>query len=164
MPKHLWIIRHAKAKDNEAGEADFDRKLSKRGKEDAEEMALELKKIGIAPQKIYVSPAKRTRKTAEIMAEVLAYAENDLVEVSGVYEASQQTLLKIINNFDDAADRAFLIGHNPGLTLIADYLSDKDIDFLPTCGIAYIQFDFDSWQLVSRNTGKLQWLKSPKEI
>jgi phosphohistidine phosphatase len=164
MPKHLWIIRHAKAKDIEFGEADFDRKLSKRGKEDAEEMANELKKKGILPDKIYVSPAKRTRKTAEIMAEVLNYSEDNLVEIAGIYEASQQTLLKIINSFDDDANQVLLIGHNPGLTLVADYLSDKDIDFLPTCGVAYIQFDFDSWQLVSRNTGKLQWLKSPKEI
>jgi phosphohistidine phosphatase len=164
MPKHLWIIRHAKAKDIEFGEADFERKLSKRGKEDAEEMAIELKKKGISPDKIYVSPAKRTRKTAEIMAEVLNYPIDNLVEIAGIYEASQQTLAKIIHNFDDSVSQVLLIGHNPGLTLVADYLSDQEIDFLPTCGVAYIQFEVDSWQLISRNTGKFQWLKSPKEI
>jgi len=164
MSKHLLIIRHAKAKEQESGESDFERKLSKRGKEDAEEMAKELKKMNILPDKIFVSPAKRTAKTAEIMAEVLDYPMTNLDFKPEIYEASQHTLLKIINNFDDSIDLAFLVGHNPGLTLISDYLSIEEVDFLPTCGMAFFTFEADTWQMIGRNFGKLMWLKSPKEI
>jgi phosphohistidine phosphatase len=163
MPKYLLIIRHAKAKEIELGQADFERKLSKRGKSDAEELGGELKKMNVIPDTFYVSPAKRTHKTAEIIAEELNLTPEKIQLLPEIYEAAQHTLLKIINKFDRQSQIACLIGHNPGLTLIADYLSGGKVDFLPTCGSVYLQFDLDDWQMISKNTGQLLWLKSPKE-
>ena len=37
-----------------------------------------------------------------------------------------------------------LIGHNPGLTDLANDLG-CDIDNIPTCGIVEMEFDTDSW-------------------
>ncbi|NJL15573.1 MAG: hypothetical protein HC913_22905 [Microscillaceae bacterium] len=74
MSKQLCLIRHAKAKEIKPEQADFDRKLAKRGRADAEVMAQQLLSLSLKPDLLYCSPAERTRETVEIFAQVLGYA------------------------------------------------------------------------------------------
>ncbi|GAB4407657.1 MAG: phosphohistidine phosphatase SixA [Microscillaceae bacterium] len=162
MSKQLCLIRHAKAKEIKPEQVDFDRKLAKRGRADAEAMAQQLLPLGLKPTLIYSSPAERTRETAEIFAQVLGYAPEKIVHVPEVYEANLQTLLEVVNKMSDEADTALLVGHNPGLTVLADYLSPTEVAFLPTTGMALFEFEVDSWSEISGSTGTLLWLKNPK--
>ncbi len=164
MQKELLIIRHAKAKEMKVGQADFDRKLSKKGISHAHMMSQILTELSIIPDKIYSSPARRTTMTAEIFAENLNYPQDQLIFDKNIYEAGVSTLLEIVNQMDEAARLTCLVGHNPGLTLLADYLCDSGVEFIPTCGMAYLKFEVDSWQAVSQTTGNLIWLKTPKMI
>lgn len=162
MKKKLLIIRHAKAKEIKPGQADFDRKLSAKGISHAHLMANQLLELGIKADKMYVSPARRTVMTADIFAEVLSYTSDHFIFEKNIYEASFQTLLNIVNQFDEQAETAFIIGHNPGLTYLADYLCGGGIEFIPTTGIAYISFELEKWAWISEGTGNLLWLKTPK--
>lgn len=164
MQKTLLIIRHAKAKEIKIGQADFERKLSKKGIGHANTMANILEEIQVKPDKIYASPAQRTKMTAEIFAETLQHSLDNLVFKKDIYEASSNTLLDIVTNFDDHVQVAFIVGHNPGVTLLADDLTEAGVDFIPTCGMALITFEIDSWRMVSRGLGSLVWLKKPKMI
>lgn len=164
MQRNLIIVRHAKAKEITTGQADFDRKLSKRGVSDAHLIGQMLKELAIQPDKIYASPSRRTTMTANILAEELAYPADELIFDHEIYEASSNTLLNIVNNFDDHIKVAFLIGHNPGLTLLADYLSNANIEFIPTSGMVNLVFEMESWKMVSKDLGSLVWFKSPKMI
>jgi phosphohistidine phosphatase len=164
MQKNLVIIRHAKAKEMKDEEADFDRELHKKGISHANMMGRLLKNLHLFPDKIYSSPALRTQMTAEIFAEVLGYEKGKLIFEQNIYEASTSILLEIVNNFDESAHTVFLVGHNPGLTLLADYLCSETVEFIPTTGMVYITFEVDTWKMLSKELGQLVWLKSPKEI
>ena len=72
-------------------------------------------------------------------------------------------LLQTIEAFPDEAVSAFLVGHNPGMTCLAEYLTRKQIGSLPTCGVACIEMDIDSWSLAGRGLGNLDFLDYPKK-
>ena len=56
----------------------------------------------------------------------------------------------------------FLFGHNPTLTDLSNYLTDEYIDNIPTCGIAEIHFDVNSWEEIYQGNGYLASLDYPK--
>lgn len=164
MPKDLFIIRHAKTEQISAGQSDFERQLTQRGHADAQLIGEMFKELGIKPDKIYASPAKRTSQTAQILCQSLAISAETIIFEATIYEASLKTLFALVSRFDEGANCAFLIGHNPGLMLLGDYLSNQPIDFLPTTGTIYLHFEIDSWQEVSAGLGHQQWFKTPKML
>ena len=164
MQREILIIRHAKAEEIRYGQNDFDRALKKRGLRDSDKMGNLLLNRQLNPDLICSSPAKRTTMTAEIMADILGYDKDKILFKSEIYEAGLITLLNIVNSFPDDAQRIYMVGHNPGFTMLADYLGDQNIDFIPTCGIAYIRFELDSWTMVSKGLGQTVWLEIPKAI
>ena len=110
--RRLYLIRHAKSSWSEAGLRDFDRPLNSRGKVDAPYMGKRLAAHGVRPDLIFASPAKRTRKTAQYIAEAVDYPVKDIVFFAAIYEAGVADLLRIIGQAMDEAGCLFLIGHN----------------------------------------------------
>lgn len=161
--KTLYLIRHAKSSWETANLTDFDRPLNERGKKNAPEMGKFLKKENHYPDLILSSPAKRALKTARIIAEEIGYPKNKIEEEIKIYEASVSDLLKITNQLDEKLNTVFLFGHNPGFTDFLNYLTDESISNIPTCGIAKIEFEVDSWKKISGGTGKLVYFNSPKK-
>lgn len=163
MAKDLFIIRHAKS-DWSFDVSDFERPLNVRGFKNAPEMGIRLAQYAVLPQHVVSSPAKRAITTAQIFAEHLRIPVKDIQTEKSIYEALPNTLLKLINGLDNSHDRVALFGHNPGLTLLANYLADKQISDIPTCGIVHIRFDdVDDWALVSEGTGTMVWFIYPKD-
>jgi phosphohistidine phosphatase len=78
-----------------------------------------------------------------------------------IYDASQQTLLDIVNQFPDDRNFIGLVGHNPGIGQLLNYFTDDDREMSPGAA-AVITFDVDEWKLISYNTGKVIWFSSPK--
>ena|SRR2546428_4772017 len=159
--KTLYLIRHAKSDQTVLG-SDFDRPLNERGLKDAPKMAKRLLKRKVHPDLIISSPAKRALTTAKTFAETLNYGLKNIYEEILIYEASTSTLLSVINNIDDKYKVVLLFGHNPGITYIINYLTNSDLDNLPTCGLVKIEFEFDSWKLVSAAGGTVSYLDYPK--
>ena len=162
MAKQLFIIRHAKS-DWSFDVSDFERPLNFRGFKNAPEMAMRLVQYTILPQYLVSSPAKRAITTAQIFAEHLRIPVSDIQTDDRIYEALPNTLLQLINGLDNRYDRVALFGHNPGFTLLANYLADDYIADIPTCGIVHIRFDsIDDWASVSGGTGTMAWFTYPK--
>jgi phosphohistidine phosphatase len=157
--KKLLLIRHSKA-EKDTGGKDFDRPLKYPGIQDARFMADLLKEKGLVPQLIITSPALRTKTTAEIFADGLKLAKPQ--EEKSIYEATQQTLLKIINRLSDSLDFVAIVGHNPGIAYILQYLAGEARE-VHTSTVALIEFDTDRWTEISGDTGKLTYYGSPKE-
>ncbi len=165
MTKKLYIIRHAKAKDADEFEADFDRQLSQRGIQDAKTTGNWAKQNNIMPDFILCSPAERTRKTSEVLAKVLGFPDTKIEHELYMYEASQPTLLNLVNEaIPQEANTVFLIGHNPSCTLLADYISNVNITFMPTCAVVGLSFEVDSWGEISQGMGSLICFQIPKEL
>ena len=160
--KELYIIRHAKSSWSNSQLRDFDRPLNDRGRAAAPEMGERLMKAGITPDVIISSPANRAITTAIIIAEKFE-KKIEIIEESELYHASTFLLLQIVNRLPDKFEKVFLVGHNPGLTDFAGYLSNDQFGNLPTAAVVGIRFDIDSWSLISGSTGDCFLYDYPKK-
>lgn len=161
--KRLYLIRHAKSSWSNPDVGDFDRSLNDRGKRDAPEMGRRLKESKVEPELILSSPAKRARKTAKIVAKEINFPKKHIMTDESIYLAGVSTLLEVIRHIDDALHQVILVGHNPGLTDLADYLTNCQIDNIPTCGIFCMDFDIRSWKEVAKGEGKFVFFDYPKK-
>jgi phosphohistidine phosphatase len=156
--KKLLIIRHAKAT-HKPGFIDFERPLTSSGVADAGIMAERIKHKGLTPDLIIASPALRTKATADIITQHLSISKAPTNAL--IYDASEKTLIEVINAFPDQHQFIGLVGHNPGITQILYTLTDSYQE-MDTCSVALITFDdADSWAEVSAGTGKLVSYDSP---
>ncbi|MCG3720206.1 histidine phosphatase family protein, partial [Aliarcobacter butzleri] len=57
----------------------------------------------------------------------------------------------------------FLIGHNPGLCDLTNFLVDKSFENIPTCGIVEIDFDVKNWKDISKENSNLISFEYPKK-
>jgi len=70
MSRELWLLRHAKAKQNDSIE-DFDRALKKRGKQAVQNLGVWLQQQNLIPDFVVSSPAKRAISTAVRVLEAM---------------------------------------------------------------------------------------------
>lgn len=161
--KTLYLIRHAKSSWSEPVLSDFERPLNHRGKHDAPFMGKLLKEQKVVADKIISSPAVRAYTTARIIASEINYPVEKIETDKNIYEASASEILNIIQEVPDSVNTLMLFGHNPGFTMLNNYLSGRQVDNIPTCGIAKIEFDVDSWKEVNINKGRLAAFEFPKK-
>lgn len=161
--KHLYLVRHAKSSWDEPSLSDIDRPLNKRGKRDAPFMGKLLRKMKVKPDLIITSPAKRALTTAKIFAEELDHPDKRLVVDERLYGASSREILSILASSDNNLDAIMVFGHNPALTTLINYISNADLDNLPTAAAAGIQFDITGWEGIQGTKGKLQFYEFPKK-
>lgn len=159
--RELILIRHAKSDWSNPLLDDFERPLNKRGSKNAPFMAKILKKEIQKPDLIISSPSFRTKLTLEYFLKVFEYKGEVIFEKS-IYEAPFENLLKVIKNIDDKYKTIFLIGHNPGLNDLANFLLGSFEDNIATSGVLKIDFDTNSWKNISKDNSKLIFFKYPK--
>ena len=70
--RRLMLLRHAKTERAELGERDRDRKLTKRGRTDAQAIGAYMARHGLVPDLALVSPANRARETWALAADYFA--------------------------------------------------------------------------------------------
>lgn len=162
--KRLTLVRHAKSSWKDTTLADRDRPLSGRGKRDAPRMGAQLAAIDIAPDIILVSPARRTRKTASLIAGEIPDADRRILIDPALYEASAAVLLERVRALDESWRHVMLIGHNPGLTDLVNQLTAIGIDNLPTCGVLVADLDVASWCGVEPGCGSVALYLTPKAL
>lgn len=159
--KTLYLARHAKSFWGDQSLRDFDRPLNKRGKRDAPFMGEVLREKKIEVNLIICSPAKRTKKTAIEIANKIGYQEKRILFDEKLYEASPNTILTILNKIDDKFESVMIFGHNPGLTLLNNHISNQYLDNIPTCGIVALQSD-KKWSEIGKNSCKQIFFDYPK--
>ena len=159
--KTLYLARHAKSSWKHPELSDTERPLNKRGKRDAPYIGNLLKEKGVKPDIVISSPAVRARKTALAIAEIIDYPKSKILIDNNIYESSSSELIKIIQGFDDKYNSVMMFGHNPGFTMLNNYLTDSFIDNVPTCGVVGIHFN-SSWKKINSNSGKAFFFIYPK--
>jgi phosphohistidine phosphatase len=159
--KTICLIRHAKTEEQEQGQLDFDRELAARGLKDAPEIARLLLEKKIIPDYIVSSPARRAISTAILIAKAYSFSTTRIEQNSLIYNASLTTLFKLIKTFRDEHDTVFMIGHNPAITLLANYLCMKPILHVPTSGVVCFTFDVKKWSDIEAMKGKQKFFIHP---
>lgn len=161
--KTLYLIRHAKSDWSDESLSDFDRPLNHRGMKDAPLMGSHLADKGIHPDLILSSPALRAKTTALAIASVLSYPHESIRYESDLYACDVETILSAIRGVSDSIDTIFLFGHNPELTECTNYLTDGDIENIPTCGIVEMWLLKDDWKSIGKNSAELRSFDFPKK-
>ena len=163
MGRTLILVRHAKSSWKHEGLSDFERPLNNRGFKNAPEMGRRLVDENLSVETIISSPALRAITTAKLIADEMAFNIRKIEQNEQIYEASLTTLIDLVSGLDNNSHRVMLVGHNPGLTVLCNYLSDARIDNMPTCSIAQIHFDIDRWDSISEHAGRLVDFDYPKK-
>lgn len=159
----LTVVRHAKSSWDDSKLSDFERPLNERGRRDAPAMARRLLKVPPRPDLLISSPATRALTTARIFADEAGIKTQDLAIDAKIYDASVDTLLKVVRGLDDGARHVVLFGHNPGMTELAHLLADCPFDEMPTCSAARVEFAAKSWHDIAPHDGKLVHYMFPKD-
>jgi len=115
----------------------------------------------ISLQLIISSSSSRTKSTAETLAQLTGYALDKVIFSEEAYNGSMRNLLEIINNLSEGIESVMIVGHNPGISYLSEYLTHESIGDLPTCGVVNIGFENIQWKDISAGSGKLVWLKYP---
>jgi phosphohistidine phosphatase len=159
--KTLFLVRHAKSSWKYPELDDFERPLNRRGRESLESMGELLKEIKAAPDLIISSPATRAATTARAIADMINYSLENILYSESIYMSDADILLHFIQDIDDDVKEAMLIGHNPALTELGNYISNKQISNIPTCGIFCVEFNIPSWRKIGERCGILKFFEFP---
>ena len=159
--RKLILLRHAKSSWKDTSLDDFDRPLNRRGKKDAPIMADKLSMRKIKIDLIISSPAKRTTETVKIFANILGY-HSEIIFNGKLYEASYNEILEVINLIDDKYQNVLLVCHNPGITDLANYISNYFIENISTSGIVGLSTN-NSWKNINENGCTLLFYDYPQK-
>ena len=159
--RKLILLRHAKSSWKDTSLDDFDRPLNRRGKKDAPIMADKLVMRKIKIDLIISSPAKRTTETAKIFANILGY-QSEIIFNDKLYGASYNEILEVINLIDDKYQNVLLVCHNPGITDLANYISNYFIENISTSGIVGLSTN-NSWKNINENGCTLLFYDYPQK-
>ncbi len=164
MQRTLFIMRHAQAEEIHSHLHDKDRELTSKGQQEALMMASQLAKLGVKPDYIYTSIAKRTQQTAALISDVLKLPAESIVTEEELYNSSIRSYLSFINQMDAGIRSVILVGHNPTVSYLAEYLSGAEIGSMPTAGICIIHAPALSWKEFSKDSVSLQEFIFPDQF
>lgn len=166
--KELWLCRHADAQGG-AGIADHERDLTPAGRRAAEALATWLAARGLRPQRVLTSSALRARRTAELVFGGLTPAPEVLV-AGALYLAAPAGIRRVIAELGGDAGCLAVVGHNPGLHLLACELAVAgDVAVLarlrsgfPPTALARIGLPVADWAMITWARGRLLELLHPE--
>lgn len=161
----IVLIRHAKSSWDNPDLADFDRPLNDRGFTDAPLMGKQLALQGLRFDAIIASPSKRTTQTLSFLLKEIKFPESKIVWDSSIFHSSSDNLIHILQSLDPSVKTVALVGHNPSMTDLANYLqSDTLIENVPTCGIVCVRAELPAWSDLQHQKAKLEFFIYPKGI
>ena len=169
----LLLLRHAKSSRGDASMADRDRPLSGRGRAAAASMRQVMLQLGLAPDLVLVSPARRTLQTLEALE---PWEDTPLIEpVEALYLAHVMTLVQALRSVADTVRSVLLIGHNPGMHELALALAgERDLASpahvarglvagYPTGALAEFAIA-GPWHQLDKGGGRLMRFLIPREL
>ena len=167
--RRLILLRHAKTEHSAPSGRDVDRRLDKRGTQDAHDVGQWLARNSFTPDLAWVSTAHRAQQTWDILAK--SFTTTRVEHRDELYSADAGDLLTMIHAAGIADPKVLMIvAHNPsmhelGLALIAagEMAGRQALAAnLPTTGVIVIDFTVEDWSDVGFRKGSLERFVSPK--
>jgi phosphohistidine phosphatase len=111
--RQLILLRHAKSSWDDASMPDRDRPLNARGREAAALVRQKMRELGLAPDMVLLSTARRTTETLEALE---PWDDAPLVEpMDSLYLAPPSEILAALRAVPETVRSVLVIGHNPGM-------------------------------------------------
>ena len=167
----LTLVRHAKA-EHVPGKTDHDRELAPRGRKDARAIGAWLSdpSHAVVHGVALCSTSERTRQTLEGICAGGAFAKDTRYD-ERIYDASAAGLLEILREVPDSVCAVLMIGHAPGIPVLATSLAHNDSGSsdvmerlslgFPTSGLAVLGFD-GHWAALAPETAYLRDFVVPR--
>ncbi len=111
--RQLLLLRHAKSSWDEATLSDHARPLNARGRRAAAAIAERMRALGLVPDVVLVSSARRTLQTLEALRPIEGAPIIHVLDA--LYLAPWLTLMEGLRKVPETARSVLLIAHNPGL-------------------------------------------------
>ncbi|NOR88421.1 MAG: hypothetical protein GQ527_12505 [Bacteroidales bacterium] len=108
--------------------------------------------------------AQRTMETAAEIQEVLGLNKKIITEDKMLYLASSNSMLDVIYSVNDQINDLMIIGHNPGVSSLATFLSNSDIDWMPTSSVVAVELDVNKWTDIAQANKKLLFYVKPSDL
>lgn len=143
--KQLSLIRHSFAESGNAKLSDRDRRLSQNGRSVAKEIFSDWPDYMQKPDMVYVSSAKRTRNTWDILNGFLNLGTSRVIYSDGLYKGSGYDYLSFILGLSDDFDKVVLIGHNPSISELGMKLSKGFNRGFSPCTCLHLKTPANSW-------------------
>jgi phosphohistidine phosphatase len=165
----LLLLRHAKSSWDEPKLPDRDRPLNKRGRNAAVAMRNMMRELGLVPDVVLVSPARRTQET---LAALEPWDDTPVVEpLEKLYLASAPQLLEVLQDLTETVRSAMLVGHNPGMHELAALLIGQPVpeqarrvhDKFPTGALAEFAIR-GPWSELHAGSGQLVRFLTPRDL
>lgn len=142
--KIIAFLRHSLADSKRSGQKDLDRIITVDGEDLAREMAKKLRKEMNQLDLAIVSPAERTKQTAEIFLKEVS-VNNTIFNDNLYYGMGLRDFERLFYDMDDEISDVLIVGHNPFITQISMYFTDKYDLFLHPSSFVIVKFDIDKW-------------------
>lgn len=167
MSRELWLMRHGKAERYDGNE-DYDRRLKKRGKKDANRIGEWLKDQRLLPDAVISSPATRAIMTAKIICDVIGFERQHIQMEKRLYDEGLSRVKSVLADCPETFNRVLLVGHNPELEELFTYLvtstSLPDLEkLLPTAALARLALP-DDWTQLEKGCAELISTTYPKSL
>lgn len=165
--RSVYLLRHAKSS-WKTGLPDHERPLAPRGRRAAKKIASHLREQGIEPALVLCSTARRARETLERIEPALGAA--DVRIERELYGANAAALLDRLRSAPDEADSVMLIGHNPGLQLLALDLARRGAELreleakYPTAALLTLAFSGPGWAALEPGAAELVGFVRPRDL
>ncbi len=166
-------MRHAKSSWDDPKLADHARPLNPRGRKSAAAMRKAMRGLGLSPDLVLVSSARRTQQTLEALE---PWDETPLIEaMEALYLADRPQLLKILRGVAPTVRSVLLIGHNPGLHELAvalvgpeamnpaNEMTRRLAEGYPTGALAEFAVA-GPWAQLDEGGGRLQRFFAPRDL
>ncbi len=171
--RQLLLLRHAKSCWSNPGLSDHARPLAQRGLLAAAAMRRAMQALGLQPDLVLVSSARRTLQTLQALE---PWDETPLVEpMDGLYLAGPEQLLKALRGLPETMRSVMLIGHNPGLHELAVMLVGAHGMAMANASARRLASGYPSgalaeftvaapWQRLGEGTGRLVRFVCPNDL
>jgi phosphohistidine phosphatase len=167
MSRELWLLRHGKAERYDGSE-DYDRRLKKRGKRDANHMGDWLKENLLMPDAVISSPATRAVMTAKIVCDAVGIDRQHIQMEKRLYDEGLVRVKSVLADCPATFSRVLLVGHNPELEDLLTYLVNPtnlpDVEKLfPTTALVRLVLP-DDWSQLEKGCAELLSATYPKSL
>ncbi len=173
----LLLMRHAKSLWDDPKLSDHARPLNARGRASAIAMRRALRELGLLPDLVLVSSARRTLQTLEALG---PWDRTPSVEpMDALYLASSGAMLDVLHDVTETVRSVLVLGHNPGMHELAMTLVGAQGFSRPGTGDramlteltegyptgALCEFAVStSWSALGEGSGRLQHFLTPRDL
>lgn len=153
MSVELLLLRHGHSAVSPPvwdDRGDFGRQLSERGEQQAKQVGEWIRSHNLSPDALVCSASERTKSTAKIVCAAAGLDESMIHLDSSIYEAELHDLIDALCHTRLQVQRLLLVGHNPGLEMLARQLvgnlpRSMTGEIMPPATLVHIVMDGE-WQ------------------